>query len=292
MADQNKSSDSNDKKDQDKKEEPKKLTVPFGELTELPADYKALDALILDQILQVAGLPDLSPLKDSQDKFSAACDWKAIGEKNGIQQFYGQLPGSSNHLFKGVGIVPAPPKLLEDAIRVQENMKIIDPMCKETKCIKTYDKDHHIYYANFKVGPMLSDRDFVWWCLDANLPDGSYVSTGKSILTKDCPDVSGRVRGEIRASGYVVQPVKDDPKSSKVTYVVQTDPRGWLPTWIVNIVAASQAYNPGIMKEKVPMFMEMMEKEAKAKQEKEGQKTDDKKDDKAKSDSSAPSSSV
>jgi hypothetical protein len=274
-------------------ESKKKLTVPFGELTELPSDYKTLDDIILDQILQVAGLGDISPLKDSTEKFAVSCDWKSIGQKNGIDQFYGAMPGSSNHLFKGVGIVPAPPKLLEDAIRVQENMKLIDPMCKEVKCIKTFDKDHHIYYANFKVGPMLSDRDFVWWCIDANLQDGTYISTGKSMLTKDCPDVPKRVRGEIRASGYVVQPVKDDPKSSRVTYVVQTDPRGWLPTWIVNIVAASQAYNPGIMKEKVPMFLETFEKEAKERADKEKAGKDDKKDpkdDKPKTD--APATSV
>jgi len=175
---------------------------------------------------------------------------------------YAQLPGSANYLFRGVGVVPAPPKLLEDAIRVQENMKLIDPMCKETKVIKTYDADHHIYWASFKLPPMISDRDFCWWCLDANLPDGTYVSTGKSMVTKDCEGTPKHVRGEIRASGYIVQPIKDDPKSSRVTYVVQTDPRGWLPTRVVNYVASSQAYNPGVMKEIIPHFMKQLEEKA------------------------------
>jgi len=259
-ADSSAAGGATDKKDETKQEN----LLPLGEITAVPQDHKVYDQQMVDQILHVCGLDDLSPLKDSPHHYNIKIEWWDLGEKEGVKMDYAQLPGSANYVFRGVGVVPAAPKLLEDAIRVPENMKLIDPMCKDTKTIKTYDRDHHVYWASFKLPPLISDRDFVWWSLDINLPDGTFITTGKSIATKDCEKTSWHVRGEIRASGYVVQPVKDDPNSSKVTYVVQTDPRGWLPTKVVNYVARSQAFNPGVMKEKVAEFKEQLEAKAKA----------------------------
>jgi hypothetical protein len=42
------------------------------------------------------------------------------------------------------------------------------------------------------------------------------------------------------ASGYVVSPVPGRSDQARVAYVVQTDPKGWLPTKVVNVVAKSQ----------------------------------------------------
>ncbi len=121
--------------------------------------------------------------------------------------------------------------------------------------------------------PLISDRDFCWWSVDHNLADGTYVTAAKSLVTAECGPESYHVRGEIRASGYVVEPhgVKDQPAGShsKVTYVVQTNPGGWLPAWVVNIVAASQAYNPGVIKEKAPIFLEQLKKQDAARKQEE-----------------------
>jgi len=243
--------------------EKKKLSLPEGAFTELPEDYKSLDPLLLDEVLNAADLGSLSPLGDDRSK--TKIDWQSLGTKNDIEMYWAQTSTSANYFFKGVGIVPCSPKMLEDAIRVPENMKIMDPMCLSTKTIKTFDRDHHIYSARFKLGFMIWDRDFAWYCLDTNLSDGTYVSTGKSIVTTDYPEVSGCVRGEIRASGYIVQPIKDKTDECRVIYLVQTDPKGWLPSNIVNYVASSQAYNPGVIKEKVPIFLEMKKKEDESK---------------------------
>jgi hypothetical protein len=48
--------------------------------------------------------------------------------------------------------------------------KVIDPMCLETKTIRTFDRNHHIYYASFKLGFMIWNRDFSWFCVESNLP--------------------------------------------------------------------------------------------------------------------------
>jgi len=236
------------------------LKVPAGPFTALPEDYKALDAHIIHEILCVAGLKKLSQLKDGKDE--KEIHWKSIGEKNGIQMDYAWVQGSNNYFFKGFGRIPASLKVVEGAMRDISNMKVMDPMCQYTETIKTIDKDHHIYYAYFKMPPLIWWRDFCWYAVDQTLPDGTFVTTGKSIITDLCPDKSGMVRGEIRASGYILQPVADKPNECDVTYIVQTDPKGWIPTWVVNIVAKSQAFNPGVIKSLAPKFMEQLKGQA------------------------------
>jgi len=116
-------------------------------------------------------------------------------------------------------------------------------------------------YAEFEVfRPIISNRDFVWYAVDSLLPNGIYVSLGRSMKSSFYPEKPGRVRGTILASGYVVEPIPGDPNSSKVYYVAQVDPRGWVPAWAVNFVAKSQAYNPGLIKEKIPQFLEQRKK--------------------------------
>jgi len=230
----------------------------MGAFQEIPEDYKSLDPLILDEILFAIGLADKAPLKGSTQ--TAKIDWQVTGEKNGVKMYWAQTPGTANYFFKGVGVIAAPVKVVEEAMREIQNMRIIDPMCKLARSIKHYDKDHHIYYAQFKLPPFISDRDFVWYSIDCKLPDGTFVTTGKSMVTKDCPADSGHVRGEIRASGYVVEPIADKPDACTLYYIVQTDPKGWLPAWVVNWVAASQSYNPGVIKEKTQYFIDLAKK--------------------------------
>jgi len=253
------------------------LKVPSGPFTELPTNYKDLDLLIVHEILCVAGLKRLSQLKDHKDEKEV--HWQPIGEKDGIQMHYAIVEGSNNYFFKGAGRVPASVATVSLAMRDINNMKIMDPMCQYTELIKTLDHDHHIYYAYFKMPPMIWWRDFCWYAVDYSLPDGTFVTTGKSILSDLCKDKSNMVRGEIRASGYIVQPVPDKPDECDITYIVQTDPKGWIPSWVVNIVAKSQAFNPGVIKSLVPKFAAQMKAKNTA---------DDKEVKSTKSDDSAP----
>jgi len=57
------------------------------------------------------------------------------------------------------------------------------------------------------------------------------------------PDSPDYVRASINASGYIYRPVKGDPTKCFVQYVVNVDPKGWLPYWMVNLAASDQGSN-------------------------------------------------
>lgn len=232
-------------------------TVPHGAFETIPSDYKIYDDILLDQTLAAASLSDLSPLKGSPYATKTeAIEWKSLGEKKGCVMSYAAVPGSDNHMFRGVCDIPIPPKLLEDAMRVPENLKLIDPMCLMTKDVHIFDDFHRVLTATFKMPWPVYPRDFVWYNVDYVLADGTYVTTGKSCTHKDAPEVSGNVRGEIRATGYVVQAIPGKPDMCHMTYVVQVDPKGWLPTTVVNYAAAEQAFIPGAIASRAAEFLE------------------------------------
>ena len=59
------------------------------------------------------------------------------------------------------------------------------------------------------------------------------------------------MRAEMSTTGYVFSPDPEQPSTaSYVTYVVQVDPKGALPTWVVNLAAVEQADNAGRMRER------------------------------------------
>ena len=90
----------------------------------------------------------------------------------------------------------------------------------------------------------ISDRDFVWREFSTKLDDTTHVILAQSVEHPDCPAGRGLlayVRAAIHASGYHIKATGDD--KCFVSYLVQADPQGWLPTMVTNLVAADQASN-------------------------------------------------
>jgi len=181
------------------------------------------------------------------------------------------------YFFKGYGIIPVAPSAMEACIRHWPNLKLMDPMCKHIMLVKQFDDEHVVLYAQFKMPPMVWHRDFLWFAVDANLPDGTYITVGKSVeagellanrlseikegpsskSTKPSPgdedrkaavDSEKHVRAVIHSSGYIVEAIDGQPNSCMLYYVCQADPKGWLPTRVVNYVSREQAFIPGIVK--------------------------------------------
>jgi len=75
------------------------------------------------------------------------------------------------------------------------------------------------------------------------MDDGSVVSAVRSIKRDDLPDKDGLVRGYLSPTGFVVKPIDNDENGTprcEITYLIQIDPCGWIPAWVVNLVNADQ----------------------------------------------------
>jgi hypothetical protein len=105
---------------------------------------------------------------------------------------------------------------------------------------------HAILRGTFRLPSIIRDRDFVWEQLTMKMPNGAVVVAAQSIengvVNAVAPPLEGHVRGAILVSGYYAVPNRETGGST-LFYVVQADPKGVLPMWVVNLVAPDQAQN-------------------------------------------------
>lgn len=97
-----------------------------------------------------------------------------------------------------------------------------------------YDDNHVVDHCVFKTPWPLTYRDITSLQTRHNLPDGSFMLVTKSVIWDAAPPTKEFVRGNVIEAGYFVKPINNN--KSKLTYVVQVDPKGWVPLWIVKYV--------------------------------------------------------
>lgn len=96
--------------------------------------------------------------------------------------------------------------------------------------------------------PTISDRDFLVLaiCFKISRPEkdgGDYFVVGCDSIEHDgvppFSDTWSVVRGELNTSGYLLEK-KENGNATSITKIIQTDPKGLLPSWIMNMVATEE----------------------------------------------------
>eukprot|EP01089_Gocevia_fonbrunei_P018888 TRINITY_DN64_c0_g1_i1.p1 TRINITY_DN64_c0_g1~~TRINITY_DN64_c0_g1_i1.p1 ORF type:complete len:357 (-),score=101.81 TRINITY_DN64_c0_g1_i1:41-1111(-) len=169
--------------------------------------------------------------------------WTANGETNGIKISYKDLPDSPIRCFKGVGVIKATAEVLRLHLVQIDLRQFWDPMFLGGAYKLQITKDYRVVYYSFSAPWPVTSRDFVTVAGEFMEEDGSVVSAVNSIQRDDMPDKEGFVRGHLSPTGFVVKPLanaEDGTPRCEVTYIIQIDPSGWIPTWVVNLVNADQ----------------------------------------------------
>jgi len=144
--------------------------------------------------------------------------------------------------IRGSGTIKYNMKAMIPKYRIWEEYKKWDTMFIDGKHIEKKtegDIDYEIVMQQYRSPPMIANRDVALFGVIKFLEDGRWVAAYKSVVTDKIPVDPNYVRAEVMASGFVMKLLGED--LVEVTYVVQMDPKGWLPTWAINATAAEQA---------------------------------------------------
>lgn len=122
-------------------------------------------------------------------------------------------------------------------------------VCLTAPSEDTRTRVHGVYSAVWGLPtPFLWNREMVWKEAVERRADGVGVVCAISVEHPDKPLPEARgerlMRGQIVLAGYVFEPVEgSDDGDVDVSYIVQVDPRGSLPLWLVNMLVTDQAGN-------------------------------------------------
>ena len=82
----------------------------------------------------------------------------------------------------------------------------------------------------------VANRDFVILSIRAEEENCSYIATKSCNYPFD--EVKGVVRAELFVGGYIIERI--DEKSTRVTYIANSDPKGSIPGMVKNTLSSKQ----------------------------------------------------
>ena len=94
------------------------------------------------------------------------------------------------------------------------------------------DNGINILLANIKLQFPLYARDFCLFFVDEKINDDTCVIILKSIENEAFPVRKNFIRGDMKICGYVCK--KIDENNSMISYIIDVDPKGWIPSNLVN----------------------------------------------------------
>ena len=170
--------------------------------------------------------------------------WEVSKDKFGVITHTKKDPQKSLNYARGEGKIHAPASIIAQELLRIEDYPLWDRTLEATKHIETID-DYMVGYAQVKKMPAVSTRE----SLSVNKlfyeSNGIIIGVAASIEHPDCPVHKQNVRVDLCIIGWILIPDDQNPNSTNVVYILQIDPKGWLPKSLYNIFCDIQALNVG-----------------------------------------------
>jgi hypothetical protein len=185
----------------------------------------------LAALLCATALPSLADAPTAAT--STEPGWERIGESDGVTVFKREVPGSPFHGIRGGGLVQAPPwkvalVLLDDA-RAPEWVDSLDA----AMVVNVISSREYIEYNHVSMPWPVADREFLTRVtLLHDKASGLATIRSEPETQASFPIRKSTVRGTLRGV-YLLEP-RDGGKSTYLTVELHSDPKGWLPGWLVN----------------------------------------------------------
>mmetsp|Transcript_2856 Transcript_2856/g.3786 ORF Transcript_2856/g.3786 Transcript_2856/m.3786 type:complete len:625 (-) Transcript_2856:25-1899(-) len=167
--------------------------------------------------------------------------WKLIkkAKKGHLYMWRKKVDDQPLLIFKIEGKFRAEFNTMCDIIRNYPNLAKFIVNLAHKDCVEKYDEDSSDWYTQTKPNFPFAPRDWLFTHRVFNDPkEKQCVVVHYSIAREDRPVSDKFVRGEIQASGYIVEQDPEDPRNILFTHVSQTNPKGSIPSWIINQATA------------------------------------------------------
>ena len=168
-------------------------------------------------------------------------EWTEINKKDGISIYSKKVPGSDILAFKGVTEIEVGIGRIIDIINDKSRHGEWVSRLVETKALSFISPLESIEYIRVKGRWPVSDRDLVF-SSKAEIDEISRTVkiSMHSVTDRSMPDQKGVIRGELMESTYLLQEL--DGGKTRIEASFYGDPKGWLPTWIINYFQKSWPY--------------------------------------------------
>lgn len=185
-------------------------------------------------------LPLLTALAASPLTASAKADggWEYVNTDQGVTVYRKQVEGSDVVAFKGVAYANLPIGKVLAVFKDPEQRKFWVDRYEEHLTLEK-GPDTETYWIHFGLPWPVSDRDYVLRADgQGNADKKIYTAKIKSVTSAKKGEDDCCVRAEVYGTFYEFTALPGEDKT-KIIVEVHTDPKGALPTWLVNLIQKS-----------------------------------------------------
>lgn len=167
--------------------------------------------------------------------------WKKVSEKKGITVYKKKVKDSKLFAFKGEGVIDAPILHLLTILSDVDIRKKWMPKLADVQMLNLISPDERVEYARIDMPWPLNDRYFI--------THGKALMEGDSLIldsrSVDFPNFTipnhKFVKGIIHKSIFKLTPMENG-KKTLFDIEVYSDPKGYIPGWVVNYFQKRWAY--------------------------------------------------
>lgn len=168
-----------------------------------------------------------------------AGDWEVVGIIEGVRVWRKEIPDSNIFAFKGEVTADINMGKLMTVFLDKSQRKYWVDRYADSRELDNPDPMHDTYWIKFKLPPGISDRDYVLKAEGVNdAANGTFTAKIKSVEHPKAPVDDCCVRAQANGTYYKFEALKGSEKV-RLTVEVHTDPKGWLPGWVVNTIQKS-----------------------------------------------------
>lgn len=166
--------------------------------------------------------------------------WKLYSEKDGIQVFTQPVSNSAFKAVKAVGVVETSMSRIAYVLMDVKTTKEWVYGTKVCSLLKQMTPADLIYYSEVDLPWPASNRDFIIRITLTQEPKTKLMTIVAENMPKYISEKNGIIRIQRSSGLWHIIPI--DANHVRVEYTLQVDPGGWIPAWLVNMVASTGPY--------------------------------------------------
>ena len=174
--------------------------------------------------------------------------WAPVTEEHDVKVTTRTVPGNPLRVARGVAVMKATKQAVVDVAFDPEARTKWDSLTVEARKVREIDADHFVFYMKSPSKGMVWARDFSAEARRFVDDDGAVVImfASQEKGKEDCEATKSCVRGKINNCAYVIQEEAGSTAEApltRITYILNLDLAGWIPTSLVNTVLSEGPIN-------------------------------------------------
>ncbi|KAG0094428.1 hypothetical protein BGZ93_007223 [Podila epicladia] len=171
--------------------------------------------------------------------------WRTISSENGFKAYSRVISGAGLPMLRGEGTITGgwTVEQINAVIESSGCRQIWDDRFDNLSIAETFNHNEYLFHITLKGVGSLTGRDLAGvTIIDRDPQTSALYNVSTSVLDPTIPEDPGRIRAMLELSGWSLRPTFDgqgNTVSVNVTFVIQIDIRGTLPSSVVKSMTSS-----------------------------------------------------